>query len=174
MGDITTTWDPVNARGDWAIVGGAVIHQVITDDGSPIYTDNGSPWITLPPGPPADLASGDDLETAVLISVFSDARAADDDVLPPGVTDRRGWWGDPNMGSKIWLLRRSILDAAVVAKARDYLKTALQWLLDDGVAFSVTVTTWQEGLNLLGARIVIKMSNGTVRNFAFAWAWAEI
>ena len=49
-------------------------------------------------GPLADLQGDDGLMTAVIISLFTDARAHDDDPLPDervGVSsDRRGWWGD--------------------------------------------------------------------------------
>ena len=47
-------------------------------------------------GPLADLQGDDGLMTAVIISLFTDARAHDDDPLPDervGVSsDRRGWW----------------------------------------------------------------------------------
>lgn len=39
------------------------------------------------------LDTDDGLRTAILISLFTDARALDDDVLP-APEDRRGWWGD--------------------------------------------------------------------------------
>ena len=41
----------------------------------------------------ADLLSDDGLETAILISLFSDARVRDDE-LPAGHTWKRGFWGD--------------------------------------------------------------------------------
>ena len=56
------------------------------------------------------LASGDDLASAVLISLFTDGLAGDDDIPPDGSGDRRGWWGDAGedipIGSKLWLLDR--------------------------------------------------------------------
>jgi hypothetical protein len=36
----------------------------------------------------------DTLQTAVIISLFSDRRAGPDDAMPAGETDRRGWVGD--------------------------------------------------------------------------------
>ena len=41
-----------------------------------------------------DLATDDGLRTAVIISLFTDARARADDPLPEADADRRGWWGD--------------------------------------------------------------------------------
>lgn len=40
------------------------------------------------------LVTDDGLRTAILISLFTDARANDDDPLPEPGADRRGWWGD--------------------------------------------------------------------------------
>jgi phage gp46-like protein len=61
---------------------------------------------------PGDVQSGDDLESAVLISLFTDRRAEASDVVPDGSNDRRGWWGDSGslylIGSRLWLLRRAV------------------------------------------------------------------
>ena len=60
----------------------------------------------------ADLQAEDGLDTAILVSLFTDARVREDE-LPPGHTWRRGWWGDgvddepDTTGSKLWVLRRS-------------------------------------------------------------------
>ena len=55
-------------------------------------------------------ACGDDLITALTVSLFTDRRAADDDELLDGSDDRRGWWGDnaaAPLGSRLWMLERS-------------------------------------------------------------------
>lgn len=102
-----------------------------------------------------DLATVAGLTTAVIISLFTDRQADPDDVLPDGGTDRRGWWADTTMGSRLWLLSREKEISAVLGKARQYAEEALAWLLDDGVASAVTViTSWyQEGVLLLRVRI---------------------
>lgn len=95
----------------------------------------------------SDVASDRDLETAVLLSLFTDRRANDDDVPPSGdAKDRRGWWGDAFadvegdlFGSRIWLLNRSKLTNETVLLATQYAKEALQWMLDDQVIASVGV-----------------------------------
>ena len=42
-----------------------------------------------------DLVMSKSLLTSVLVSLFTDARASNDETLPDqNSTDRRGWWGD--------------------------------------------------------------------------------
>ncbi|POZ13451.1 hypothetical protein C3Z09_23375, partial [Lelliottia aquatilis] len=52
-----------------------------------------------------DLQQGNDLETAIYISLFTDRLARDDDKIDG--TDRRGWWADTGetylIGSRLWL-----------------------------------------------------------------------
>lgn len=144
MSDITTFWDVANIRGDWQVVGRA-------------------------------LASGDDLSTAVLISLFTDRRANDDDVLPDASTDRRGWWGDLDqdipIGSRLWLLARSKLMPSVALTAKSYIVEALQWLIDDSVAASVSVATSIVMPNRLNAVVTIARGSGAKQTLNFNWAW---
>ncbi|MEA9997044.1 MULTISPECIES: phage GP46 family protein [unclassified Pseudomonas] len=121
------------------------------------------------------LASGDDLETAVLISVFSDRLAGDDDVLPDGSTDRRGFWGDDDvpLGSKLWLLDRSRLTTDVANTAKIYIEESLKWIIDDGVASSVKVTMSIVPPRTLGALVVITRGDGTVVSLSFSRLWQQ-
>ncbi|MEB0312149.1 phage GP46 family protein [Pseudomonas sp. 10B1] len=121
------------------------------------------------------LASGDDLETAVLISVFSDRLAGDDDVLPDGSTDRRGFWGDDDvpLGSKLWLLDRSRLTTDVANTAKIYIEESLKWIIDDGVASSVKVTMSIAPPRTLGALVVITRGDGAVVSLSFSRLWQQ-
>ncbi len=92
-----------------------------------------------------DLLADEGLETAVLISLFTDREAEPGDVEPG--EDRRGWWGDAlndnpqdRIGSRLWLLARETLSDATLRRAEDYSKEALQWMIEDGVAEAVNVT----------------------------------
>ena len=71
-------------------------------------------------------------ETAVLISLFTDARADDTDTLPDTYEDRRGYFGsileDSPIGSKLWLLGRSKIDNTTLQLAEQYIIDALQWM----------------------------------------------
>ena len=121
------------------------------------------------------LTSGDDLETAVLISLFTDRAAEATDVPPDGGDDRRGWWGDEDedvpIGSRLWLLDRSRLTPAVANTARIYIEEALKWLVDDEVATSVKALTAISGANQLNSIVTITRSDGTVVPLKFNWAW---
>lgn len=88
------------------------------------------------------LAEDDGLETAVVLSLFTDRRAEEDDALPGGGDDRRGFWGDvpgDRIGSRLWLLHREKQTPAVLGRAQQYAREALTWLIDDGIASAVDV-----------------------------------
>lgn len=94
-----------------------------------------------------DIASDRGLETAVLLSLFTDRRAENDDRPPNGdARDRRGWWGDEFLvpdgdryGSRLWLLDRSKRTDETVLLAKQYVTEALAWMLEDRVAAGVDV-----------------------------------
>lgn len=123
------------------------------------------------------LATGDDLATSVLISLFTDRTADPDDPLPAATQpdDPRGWWGDLGadkpIGSKFWLLERAKLTQATANSAVDYAKEALQWLVDDGVAASVDATAQIVEPDELILTPVITQPDGKTRSFPFKWAW---
>ena len=102
-----------------------------------------------------------DTETVVLIiMLFSWKRAGEDDVLPG--KSRMGWWADsynddePPIGSKLWLLSREVLTDSTLKLAREYAEDALQWLVDDHVAESVSVSAERGGVEQLNLNVVIK------------------
>lgn len=119
----------------------------------------------------ADLLPENELETAVILSLLCDARARDDDTLPDGGTDRRGWWADSvapevdsdRTGSRLWLLSREKTLPEVLRRARDYAEEALAWLVDDKVASSVTVTAEMPRRGLLALSAVISMPDGSIQ-----------
>ena len=109
-----------------------------------------------------DLEGDDGLLTVVIISLFSDRRANDDDPLPDervGVpSDLRGWWGDhileedarDPMGSRLWLLSREKEMAVVVARAQQYAEESLQWLIKGGYVGELRVVASHAGPGYLG------------------------
>lgn len=91
----------------------------------------------------SDLQSDAGLKTAVLISLFTDRRAAVDDVLPVPGEEQRGWWGSEYLsrplGSRLWLLEREKQTQEVLNRAREYAKESLHWMIEDGVALGIDV-----------------------------------
>lgn len=127
------------------------------------------------------LLTDDGLRTAIIISLFTDARAANDDILPEAGADRRGYWGDIaspvagwEMGSKLWLLAREKQVPSVLARARDYARAALAWMVEDQVASSVVVTATFPAKGWLGVTIEITRPDGPQRErYDFAWNATE-
>lgn len=148
MPDIATIWDVNAGQGDWAVEG-------------------------------ADLARNDDLETAVLLSLFTDRRAAPEDVIPDGSGNPRGWWGDAGrsrpLGSKLWLLDRAKQTEETRLRAKDYAEDALAWLIEVGIAASITVEAEWQRAKMLGLRVVLFEPDGTeLRVFNYQWAWKGV
>jgi phage gp46-like protein len=114
-----------------------------------------------------------DLETAVLISLLTERRAAPDDDLPAGLVCKGGWWGDTYLkqpwGSRLWQLRRSVATPKTVARAKAYIEEALAWLVQDGVAKSVVVRT-SRGENPTQLKYSVDIARpGVVSTWSRSW-----
>ena len=124
------------------------------------------------------LASGDVLQTAMLISLFTDRMADDSDVIPDGTNDPRGWWGDDGqtvkIGSRLWLLSREKQTQETLQRAYDYIVEALQWLIDDEVVAKFDVLVEWTKTSELGAHVVAYKQDGSAVANAYAWAWQGI
>jgi phage gp46-like protein len=125
-----------------------------------------------------DLRTDDGLETAVAVSLFTDARAPEDARLPGDAADRRGCWmdatlgdGDDGIGSLLWLLHREKTTPDVPVRARQYALDALQWLLDDHVASAVEVEAERVGINMLALVIRITRPDGKIETYHYDYNW---
>jgi phage gp46-like protein len=162
MADVRTAWNPDSAP--WA-----------------------ADWLMDPPG----LETDRDLESSVILSLFTDGLARADDVIPDGSDDRRGWWGDTGpvgdqpeppegpMGSRLWLLSREKATESTRVRAMQYAADALAWMTADGVAARVDVRAeWLDRAGFppgtLGMLIRILRQDGTVYDARYAWAWEQL
>jgi phage gp46-like protein len=91
----------------------------------------------------------DGLETAVLVSLFTDAPATDDELAAAGLSrdQNRGWWGNDSVevdgdvwGSKLWLLARAKRTDETLARATGYCTDAVAWMIADGLAAKIPFT----------------------------------
>jgi phage gp46-like protein len=149
MTDIALVWNPATGTADLAM------------NGPDLQVDNG-------------------LTTAVIISLFTDQLADAADDIPDGTADRRGWWGDlplPNaptttkqylIGSKLWLLDRALQTTETLRRAESYARSALQWMIDDGVMGSVTVAATFPQLGWINLQIDL-YQQGSQTTFNFLW-----
>lgn len=124
------------------------------------------------------LTQDDGMETAVIISLFTDRRANADDSIPDGSNDLRGWWADSfnevehdKIGSRLWLLGREKQLPAVLVRAREYAMEALQWLVDDGVAESIEVVASNPRGGLLALTVSVFRPLQPVSQFRFDYFW---
>lgn len=128
-----------------------------------------------------DIATGDDLESALLLSLFTDREAAPDDEIPDDSGDRRGWWGDDDSGddagptgSRLWLLsRRKSPTDRTLTDAYDYVAGAIQWLIDTGVVGSFAIVTQWVKQDMLGMSITAYRPDGSVMQ-TYNWAWPVV
>lgn len=139
------TTEPVwELEGDVAKGTGRAVFNLLDDNAQKgLIRDANGKLIALP----GDLVKDSGLESAVLISLFTDKRASLDDTLPDEESSRRGWWGDQalpvieddEIGSHLWLLERSKTTDVVLVQAKQYAKDALQWMIDDDIVSKIEV-----------------------------------
>lgn len=124
---------------------------------------------------PIGLAEDNSLTTAVLISLFSDAR----------VDGQRGWWGDsyPDKtqaprdlaSSRLWLLERAKQTPQTLKDAQIYAEAALGWLLEDGLASRVNVVSSYPAPKVLQLIITIQKpahTGGGTESFRIDNLWS--
>lgn len=132
-----------------------------------------------------DLTIDNGLETAVIISLHSDRRASDDDILPDDRSnDRRGWWGDQvsdvaddEVGSKLYLLERSKTTQSTLIETEIYIRDCLQWMIDDEVIISIDVEVERQDQPdksaTLAHKVILHESDGKETAFKFHDLWVN-
>ena len=130
-----------------------------------------------------DLATDPGLQTALIISLFSDRLAAAGDVLPDNSSDRRGFWGDlpvdpaaqaagPSAadltGSRLWLLDRALQTQETLRLAESYAEEALAWMVSDGVVGRVTALASFTGAGRMQLLVTLFQA-GARSEYAFAF-----
>ena len=125
-----------------------------------------------------DLSTDVGLETAIIISLFTDMRAGEDE-LPIREVSRRGWWGDAvadipgdQTGSKLWLLHREKELHSVAVRAKQYAEESLKWLIDSKIASKVEVESELLGNGVLGLAVKITRPGKTeLTEYRYNYNW---
>lgn len=119
-----------------------------------------------------DVAGGsDDLSESIVVALGTDRRALPDDQLPNILDDdRAGVWSDTDaekiwggwpVGTRLWLLRRAKIvgqkarGGATIARIDEYLREALQPLVDRKIASMFSVNTSRTDTGIVRSEVVI-------------------
>ena len=115
------------------------------------------------------------LETAVYLSLFTDARSLDDDDPPA----KRGYWGDAlterPLGSRLWLLSRAKVTSETLSLIETYSRESLEWLLLDNIAIEINVSAAVNPIDndMILINIGIVKPNGTTEVLEYGLNWRE-
>lgn len=124
----------------------------------------------------SEIQTDESLKIPVFISLFTDARCEENEV-PKGQYSRRGFWGDAifgeKTGSKLWLLERAKYNNETLIKLKEYAKNSLQWMITDGLAKEIDITTDFNKNNIINLLIKIKKPSGNVENIYIDNLWEK-
>lgn len=136
-----------------------------------VWTDNGYDYDITD----GEAVKDDGLSTMVIYLLFTDARASDDDELPGGTTDKKGWPGDTysefNWGSRLWLLKRKKLTNAIVGTVKDYASEALAPLVTYRYASSYSVSATRSSRYTIDLEIEITKPDSTTASYQAQLRW---
>lgn len=120
-------------------------------------------------------------QTAVTLSLFTDRRAGNADVLPDGGDDRRGWWGDafPEVpgdvyGSLLWLYTRAKDVPETLESVREAAHLACAWLTEDGVAARVDAVAERLRAGVLSLTVSIVRPDRSRTDIRFTDLWEAL
>lgn len=151
---------------------------------SPIVTFD---WLQTPTGL---IDETQQLASAILVALNTDATADPSEVLPdPRDTNRRGWWGDLDaqkiwngwpIGSKLWLLARAKIvdnkarEGATVTRVETYIRSALRPFIDQGICSKITVDASQTSEKRISATITIYRGPKAAIQLQYQPLWSEL
>ncbi len=129
-----------------------------------------------------DIDTDEGLDTAILISLFTDRRINEDDpILDSNNDNKRGWWGDvvsntedDQIGSRLWLLDRSKAVDEVLVQCKEYVLESLQWLIDDGIAKNINVVVERYRINFEDRLYIlaeVTKNDGEVISKKYEYLW---
>jgi phage gp46-like protein len=128
-----------------------------------------------------DLATSTGLESPLVVSLFSDRRAYEDEVPDP--MRRRGWLHanlvgqseDENFGSGIWLYEQARLSSDTVLGVEMEVRQALDWMIEERlISGSEVRVTPIPGRRLLLIAITLILVDGNVVEQAWVVADATV
>lgn len=121
-----------------------------------------------------DFASVDGMETAIVTSLFTDSRAPEN--IVPTAQRRRGWIGNiltvaqqRELGSILWTLDQARLTQDTLNSARVYVQGCFNWMVEDGIARSVSADVVQQGRSEIVINIKFTDLDNKTERFTTLW-----
>lgn len=125
------------------------------------------------------LATDSSLETQVLLSLFTDSEASQQEIKSAGLDRQQGWWADADSlrepgarrsGSKLWLLSRGKTTLETLRRAEGYIEASLVWLVDAGIVATVAVTASRPRIGVVGIDLVLTRPSKLLPAYRRFWA----
>lgn len=107
------------------------------------------------------------LKTAIIISLFSDARSSGERGSAIDSLYTESW------GSREWTLEREKLTPQTAQKLEEFTREALKWLITEKIAKSIQVTTEIVKPKTIIREIKIFKPDGSVLGYRFSNIWGE-
>lgn len=122
-----------------------------------------------------DLEHSESIDTAILMSLFTDVRALPSEIEEASL--RRGWFGNftnddvtYQIGSKFWLRDQSRVTDETVNYLVDEAKKSLNWMLEDNIISNLEVTGFKIPLeNKIQLNINFIIDNNLVQKVFILW-----
>ena len=123
------------------------------------------------------------MRDSILLSLFSDDRAATDDDIPDANNVnayRGGWWAasvdtdNAAYGSKLWIRTAKPPTAANVLALENDTRAALQWMIDDGVCELIDVSAERTAKDRVDMELKIIRCDGGEHAYRFDDLWRNL
>jgi phage gp46-like protein len=117
-----------------------------------------------------DFETDDGLETAIIISGFTDAKVTQTEYPSES---QRGWWADEfvndGLGSKLWLCDRSKISNELFSNLKKYWMDCLQWMVDSSSVKTIDVEVVQSEKYTVNINIEITKNDNSVFEYSVPW-----
>jgi phage gp46-like protein len=121
-----------------------------------------------------DFASAEGFESAIPVSLFTDARAPASSVADP--KKRRGWIGnlltidqDRQLGGLLWIYDQGRITATLLNGVRNETLRSLNWMLADGILLSIEVDVFVESTRAIRVKIRLTGTDNNVDQYSVLW-----
>lgn len=85
-------------------------------------------------------------------------------------TNKGTWWADPSFGSDLWIIRQEgKVNERTAGTVQQLIMNAVQWLVDDGLAASITCNAERDGKSTIVYTITVIKPNGETIEIKEAW-----